>query len=51
MGHTHVALRAALLVSLVAKLLLWGWITTTEPTRFWDSGDTASYVGPGAVAG
>ena len=46
MAGTQVTWRVALLVSLAAKLLLWGWITSADPGRFWDDGDTRSYVNP-----
>ena len=46
MARTQVTWRVALLVSLAAKLLLWGWITGADPARFWDDGDTRSYVDP-----
>lgn len=45
MDRMATMLRAALVTSLVIKLLLWGWIITTDPMRFWDR-DTASYVQP-----
>ncbi len=40
------ALAAPLLVFLLVRLLLWGWIAAADPQRFWDKGDTPSYDAP-----